>query len=697
MNSKRLLPESRLLMILQIVCAGSAIAALPSGMIHPGWLATFIIPSVLFLALGAHGLRRYVPAWLRVTLALALQGIAASLAYEFLVDHPLTERSSLACSLLPALSFFTLRRQPSDTSLSLFLSFCFLLIGIVLNDDIADWTLLVFLVSCPWAMQIEASNRSLLQRHTARGRSMTFSTRVLRRAQVVIALTLVALFTYFLVGLVPSPGEERRNRRNNHSSNSHQNRRVGLSHRFDLSGGQGSPLNISADEVLHVEAPYGATVPNDLYLRMAFFDHPGLQEWKTWPINSITRPLNGRWFYCKEAFRNSSSPRRRLVIRRITPSSEGELYLPPGTIGIRGIDRLEFDNIAGHYRSVGAEENSYNVTYQQLRKHANYSRALRNTERLNRLDDLPRSLRTEKLEALAREFGGPNPESLKPMVLAKRISRRLRALCKYELRDPRGPYKDPIHNFLFGSNTGYCMHFATSLAIMLRMHHVPCRIGVGFQGGKSKGDRSRTFGSRHAHAWVEIPLVNFDWVVIDPTPTADRARRGWPDPSANSPAGVEGDASGVLSDSCFVSGLSPLLDDPLSILRNPLRHPGPFLFLLGVFAFVTLSLVALVKRGATGDKDAKGGNKPTPDTVKARQLLENILAGLSKHGHSKNHRATLEQFTTILEFRDVEVDLPVLRLAFDSYQQIRFGQKELAGERHDNLIAGLDTVRALPS
>ncbi|MEE2888331.1 MAG: transglutaminase domain-containing protein [Planctomycetota bacterium] len=679
-------------MLLQIVCTGSAIAALPPGLIHPGWLATFIVPSILFLSLGFPTARRFVPTWLRVVLSAGFQGSAAWIA--FIYFGPLDEKSTLACSLLPALTYFTLRREPSDTSLSLFLSFCFLLIGIMLNNDAADWTLLVFLVSCPWAMQIESTNRSLSRRHSTRGKTMPVGTRALRRTQVIIAMTMVALCTYFVVGLIPSPGEERRKRANNRNSGSHHNRNVGLNNRFNLTGGQGSPLNVSTDEVLNVRDPLGGQVPDNLYLRMMFFDRPGIGEWRTWPFTSIRRQQDpGKPFWCKEAFRRDRGARKHLVIQRKTPSPRGELYLPPGTIGIQGVRNLEFNNIVGHYRSAGPVEGSYRISYQQMRTYASRSSVKRNTALLNRLDDLPDSLRSDELVALAHEFGGPRPQEILPMQLAKRIARALQRRCKYELRDPQGPYNDPIHNFLFGSRTGYCMHFATALAIMLRIHHVPCRIGVGFQGGTANSDKSRTFGSQHAHAWVEIPLVTFDWVIVDPTPGTSLGRRGWPDPNAENAVTVASD--NAAKDGDPATGLSLLLSNPLASLRDPMRHLGPLLFLLVVFTLVTVSLITVVKRGSHSPKENRGVNKPTPDALRARQLLDKILAVLSRNGHPKKSHATLEQYSGLLEHRQIDADLPALRLAFDSYQQVRFGQKSLTNERQGSLLAGLETARTL--
>ena len=145
-----------------------------------------------------------------------------------------------------------------------------------------------------------------------------------------------------------------------------------------------------------------------------------------------------------------------------------------------------------------------------------------------------------------------------------------------------------------------------------------------------------------------------------------------------------------------MSGIGPLLTNPLSILRDPAQYPGLFLALLVVFAFVTLSLIAIARRNSRRLGAGKDKSTPTPDAVRARKILDKILAALSHGGHPKNHRATLEQFATLLESRDVRVDHPALQMAFASYQQIRFGQKSLNAERHKRLLVGLEAAQDLP-
>ncbi|WP_180160342.1 DUF3488 and transglutaminase-like domain-containing protein [Acinetobacter sp. YH12054] len=74
-----------------------------------------------------------------------------------------------------------------------------------------------------------------------------------------------------------------------------------------------------------------------------------------------------------------------------------------------------------------------------------------------------------------------------------------------------------IDDFLFGSRQGFCEHFASSFAMLMRYVGVPSRIVVGYQGGQLAPDgKSWEVRQLDAHAWTEV-YVNQHWRRIDPT------------------------------------------------------------------------------------------------------------------------------------------------------------------------------------
>jgi transglutaminase-like putative cysteine protease len=87
----------------------------------------------------------------------------------------------------------------------------------------------------------------------------------------------------------------------------------------------------------------------------------------------------------------------------------------------------------------------------------------------------------------------------------------------YSLRPPvlQG---DTIDQFLFGSRTGFCAHYAGATVFLLRAAGIPARMVAGYQGGVLH--ESGAYLQVHqydAHAWVEAWLPGIGWRQLDPT------------------------------------------------------------------------------------------------------------------------------------------------------------------------------------
>ncbi len=73
--------------------------------------------------------------------------------------------------------------------------------------------------------------------------------------------------------------------------------------------------------------------------------------------------------------------------------------------------------------------------------------------------------------------------------------------------------------FLFEGKEGYCAHYATSLAVMLRSEGVPARIAEGFLVDYKDviDSQSYSISSKTAHVWVEAYMDGFGWIRLEPT------------------------------------------------------------------------------------------------------------------------------------------------------------------------------------
>ncbi len=77
---------------------------------------------------------------------------------------------------------------------------------------------------------------------------------------------------------------------------------------------------------------------------------------------------------------------------------------------------------------------------------------------------------------------------------------------------------DQVDEFLFSSKQGFCEHFASSTAYILRLAGIPSRIVGGYQGGEwNEYEQYLLIRQYEAHAWVEAWLPGLGWQRIDPT------------------------------------------------------------------------------------------------------------------------------------------------------------------------------------
>lgn len=98
---------------------------------------------------------------------------------------------------------------------------------------------------------------------------------------------------------------------------------------------------------------------------------------------------------------------------------------------------------------------------------------------------------------------------------------------------------DIIAEFL-DKKTGYCVHFASAMAIMARTLGIPSRVAVGFQPGEqisAAGVTSYTVTSHDLHAWPELFFDGVGWLRFEPTPGRGEL------PNYSTPAAVDDPAT----------------------------------------------------------------------------------------------------------------------------------------------------------
>lgn len=101
--------------------------------------------------------------------------------------------------------------------------------------------------------------------------------------------------------------------------------------------------------------------------------------------------------------------------------------------------------------------------------------------------------------------------------IVRRALQWIHAELGYTLDTPL-PGRDGVDEFLFQYKAGFCEHFSSAFAVLMRDAGIPARVVTGYAGGV----RNRLGGywvvrRMDAHAWTEVWLRGRGWVRVDPT------------------------------------------------------------------------------------------------------------------------------------------------------------------------------------
>ncbi|TCV90671.1 transglutaminase TgpA family protein [Sulfurirhabdus autotrophica] len=98
----------------------------------------------------------------------------------------------------------------------------------------------------------------------------------------------------------------------------------------------------------------------------------------------------------------------------------------------------------------------------------------------------------------------------------------------YTLR-PKLLGENPVDDFMFNTQRGFCEHYAGSFVFLMRAAGIPARVVTGYQGGELNPlGNYMIVRQAHAHAWAEVWLPKKGWTRVDPTAAVspDRIEKG---------------------------------------------------------------------------------------------------------------------------------------------------------------------------
>lgn len=628
----------RLAWLTTAACATIAIGALPAALVPPIWRFAFLLPGVVLGLLP--GLAR--SPWWRTLLAIVLQVSTCALALQ--LEGPVTQPAALACTILPPLGFATARGNDADRSLALFLSFCMLLVGAILAGQQLPWVAAWAIAACcALRAQSHLTVRSVGAIATARARVPLRHGALAALGSMLLGGLCAALAVDRTLGWLPSPADFATGKAK--PDDAATRRSPGLDDSFVLDGG-GALAGLGGELLARVRDLDGANVPPDLYLRSGFFARPGMDKWQHGNVELLPQLASGD-IELREP--EPGLPTTRFLVERFA-GGRNFVFVTPHTLSVHGLDRLAFDPNRLWLRPTDATSTEpYELRCQPLPVLGRGSPLAYDARELGLLS-LPRALERERWERLLAEWNVPED----PFAAMEAIAAGLARHCRYDrLTEPSGPFAYEVENFLFadGEHRGYCMHFASAAALLLRLRGVPCRLGVGLHGGQPSNDEAgvRVYGSQHAHAWVEVPFDRLGYVVFDPTPPSERG----------SPMPAREDSEPEVTPT-ERSSLQGWLDG----LRAQLSRPY-------VPAIVLLLALAVALRPLRRQQVGAAHQGATTPIRRARRLLAQLLKQLAAAGHPRERGQTLEAFARRL--RRAQVLEPAIASAFTAYQDVRFG------------------------
>lgn len=138
---------------------------------------------------------------------------------------------------------------------------------------------------------------------------------------------------------------------------------------------------------------------------------------------------------------------------------------------------------------------------------------------------LPEALK-EKLDKYLYEHNLNIKKYTNPNAFANAVITHIQSENSYTLSPGLTPEgRDFVEYFLFDNHRGYCVHFASATAALLRSAGVPARYVEGYaispDDFKENSEWANIPDSR-SHAWVEIYLSAVGWVPVEATPSAQR-------------------------------------------------------------------------------------------------------------------------------------------------------------------------------
>ncbi len=256
--------------------------------------------------------------------------------------------------------------------------------------------------------------------------------------------------------------------------------------------------------------------------------------------------------------------------------------------------------------------------------------------------------------------------------------------------------KHSSDEFLFQTRRGFCEHYASSFALLMRAAGIPSRVVTGYQGGElNKVGNYLIVRQSDAHAWTEVWLEDNGWVRVDPTAAVspDRIEQGLDQALSGSFSSFK-----IGKHSPFLSKLMYNWDNLQHnwnnmILNYDYRKQSRFLNQLGLGIrssgdmIIAMVLCLVLITGAYWII-ARYREKPA-SIANYEKIINRLLKKLSRSGFKKESSEHVYEFLNRIKlqqnFQDSQLDK-----IFETYSKIKYArgmQQEVIIKRFQKMVS----------